>query len=85
MPNNRDEDRALTKAARTSLSRTILDVGELQISCVDGYVELTGKVRAPRGHTGHVDFKKEIEQIRQHMKNVRGVKEVYTGRILIIK
>ena len=47
MPNNREEDRALSKAARTSLSRTVLDVGELQISCVDGYIELTGKVRVP--------------------------------------
>ena len=83
--NTKLEDRALAKLARTSFVRTILDVGELQVHCVDGYIELSGKVRAPRGHRGDINFKKEMESLKLHIRALRGVRDVYDNRVLIIQ
>ena len=86
MPSNRAEDRALSKLVRTALARTTLDVGEVNVGCVDGYVELTGKVRPPRGQkAGSINFKREMETIKQHIRQVRGVKDVYDTRVSFIE
>ena len=85
MPSSKDEDRALAKAARTVMVKTILDVGEVQVSSKDGYIELTGKVRRPRSHHGEVNFKKEMEALKQHMRAVRGVKEVYDKGVIFVE
>ena len=82
--NNKAEDRALAKLARTSFARTPMEVGELQVHCVDGYIELSGKVRTPRGHGGDINFKKEMESLKQHIRALRGVKDVHDTRVLII-
>ncbi len=83
--NTKSEDRALAKLARTSFARTVLDVGELQVHCVDGYIELTGKVRAPRGYRGDINFKKEMESLKQHIRALRGVRDVYDKGVLIVQ
>ena len=85
MPSNRAEDRALAKLVRTALARTTLDVGEVSISSVDGYIELTGKVRPPRGIKGDINFKREMESIKHHIRQVRGVKDVYDSRVSFIE
>lgn len=84
MASNKAEDRALAKSCRAVLAKTSMDVSQLEIYCVDGNVELTGKVKAPRGHPGGMDLKKEMHALKNHMRTVRGVREVYDTRVLLI-
>jgi osmotically-inducible protein OsmY len=79
------EDRALAKSARHALARTILDVAELEVNANDGYIELSGKVRTPRGHMGTINFKKEMESLKAHIRQTRGVKDVYDNRVIFVE
>ncbi len=84
MASNKMEDRALAKNCRSALAKTSMDVSQLEIHCVDGNVELTGKVKIPRGHAGGMDLKKEMNALKNHMRLIRGVREVYDTRVLLI-
>lgn len=84
MASNKMEDRALAKSCRSALAKTSLDVSQLEIYCNDGNVELTGKVKIPRGHPGGMDLKKEMNALKNHMRAIRGVREVYDTRVLLI-
>ena len=85
MASNKLEDRALAKACRSALAKTSLDVSQLEIYCVDGNVELSGKVKVPRGHPGGMEMKKEMQALKNHMRLIRGVREVYDTRVLLIQ
>ena len=71
----KDEDKAIAKAARGAIARSVLDISELNINCTGGFVDLSGKVRVPRGHTGNLNMKKEFETLITLVRNVRGVKD----------
>ena len=71
----KDEDKAIAKAARGAIARSVLDISELNINCSGGFVDLSGKVRVPRGHTGNLNMKKEFETLITLVRNVRGVKD----------
>lgn len=85
MPSNKAEDRALAKTCRAMLAKTILDVSQLEIYCTDGNVELAGKVKIPRGHPGNIDMKKEMNSLKNHIRAVRGVREVYDTRVMLMQ
>lgn len=74
----------LAKVCRSTLAKTQLDVSQLEISCTDGNVELSGKVKVPRGFSGHMDLKKEMLAVKNHIRAVRGVREVYDTRVMLI-
>ncbi len=84
MPSNKMEDRALAKMCRTALAKTSMDVSQLEIHCSDGNVELTGKVKAPRGHPGGMSLKTEMNTLKNNMRAIRGVREVYDTRVLLM-
>ena len=81
----KDEDRALAKSARGAMARSVLDISELNIICVGGFIDLQGKVRAPRGGAGTISVKREFEQIKVLCRSVRGVKEVRGDRVILIE
>ena len=81
----RDEDRATAKAARAAMARSALDISELNILCTGGFVDLQGKVRAPRGASGHISVKREFDQIILMVRNVHGVKECRADRVQLIE
>lgn len=83
--NSKDEDRALAKACRQAVARSALDISELTIMCVGGYIELGGKVRAPRGQAGVLDVRKEFKQLINVVRQVRGVKDAYGDRVMVIE
>lgn len=79
----RDDDRALAKTARASIARTPLDISELTVSCTGGFIELSGKVRAPRGGAGNVSVRREFNNLKTILFSVRGVKGVYAERVAV--
>ena len=82
---NKDEDKAVAKAARSAMARSTLDIAELNVHCSGGYVELTGKVRVPRGHTGTINMRKEFENLITLVRNVRGVKDCNGGGVIKVE
>jgi hypothetical protein len=84
MPSNKNEDRALARLCRATFAKTQLDVSQLEVYCTDGNVELVGKVKAPRGLAGVMDLKKEMTALKNHLRGIRGVREVYDTRVSLI-
>ncbi len=83
MNNSKDEDRHTAKTARAAAARTALDITELNINCMNGTLELMGKVRAPRGGTGTMNVRKEFQTLLTVVRAVRGVREVQSSRVAI--
>lgn len=83
MSANKDEDRHIAKTARSAASRINLDISELQITCGNGYIDMVGKVRAPRGNTGTISVRKEFNSMIAVIRNVRGVRDVQWARVII--
>ncbi|HEX9996669.1 MAG TPA: hypothetical protein VGB45_05970 [Abditibacterium sp.] len=81
----RDEDRAIAKAARGAMARSVLDISELNVLCTGGFVDLQGKVRAPRGAAGSINVKREFEQIKLTVRSVHGVKDCRADRVQLIE
>jgi hypothetical protein len=81
----RDDDRAIAKAVRGAIARSALDISELNIVCVGGFIDLQGKVRAPRGGAGSVNVKREFEQIKVMTRSVHGVKDCRAERVQLIE
>lgn len=77
------QNHATAKAARNAIAKSILDISELNIACNGGTVELFGRIRPPRGHTGTLNMKKELEHVRDLVFAVRGVREVNTQRVIL--
>ncbi len=82
---SKDEDRAIAKACRSAMARTALDISELNVLCVGGYVDLQGKVRAPRGAAGTISVKREFENLKVLVRSVRGVKDCRADRIIMVE
>ena len=85
MPTNKDEDKSLSKACRSAIARSPLDISELNIRSTGGYIDLEGKVRAPRGAAGHVAVRKEFENLITICRSVRGVKDASGSRVTVIE
>lgn len=81
--NNKDEDRHTAKTARAAAARTALDIGELSINCTNGAIELSGKVRAPRGANGTMNVRKEFQNLLTVIHAVRGVRDVQSSRVAV--
>lgn len=79
------ENHATAKAARAAVAKSILDISELNIACSSGTIELWGKVRPPRGHTGTVNMKKEFEHLQTLILSVRGVRDVDGKRVIVLE
>lgn len=83
MSANKEEDRYIAKTARAAAARINLDISELQITCGNGYIEMIGKVRAPRGSSGNISVRKEFQSMIAVIRNVRGVRDVQSARVVI--
>lgn len=83
MSANKEEDRHIAKTARAAASRINLDISELHITCGNGNIEMIGKVRAPRGASGNVNVRKDFQAMITVIRNVRGVRDVQSARVLI--
>ncbi|HVF10430.1 MAG TPA: BON domain-containing protein [Abditibacteriaceae bacterium] len=83
MATNKNEDRALARSARQALAKSPLDINELIVSCHDGVIMLTGKVRQARGTQG-TSLQKELEVMKAMIRSTRGVKDVIADRVQMI-
>ncbi len=83
MNNSKEEDRYTAKTARAAAARTSLDITELNITCMNGTIELMGKVRAPRGSSGNINVRKEFQTLITVVRAVRGVRDVQSSRVAI--
>jgi len=83
MNNTKDEDRQTAKNARAMAARSMLDISELNMTCMNGTLELMGKVRAPRGGNGSVNVRKEFHNLLTVVRSVRGVRDVQSTRVAI--
>jgi len=72
--------KAIAMHARHVIARSPLDISELHISCHAGAVELTGKIKSPRGGQA-LNMQKEFEILKEMIRNTRGVKHVYAERV----
>jgi len=83
MATNKNEDRAVARSARQSLAKTSLDINELIVSCHDGVIVLTGKIRQARDSQG-ISLQKELENIKTMIRHTRGVKDVVADKVQVI-
>ncbi|BCM92492.1 hypothetical protein IAD21_04372 [Abditibacteriota bacterium] len=83
MAANKEEDRHIAKTARAAAARINLDISELHITCGNGNIDMIGKVRAPRGATGSISVRKEFQSMIAVIRNVRGVRDVQSSRVVI--
>jgi hypothetical protein len=80
----KSECNAVARLARHAIAKTTLDISELNISCGQGgQVELTGKIKLPRGHVGDINVKKEFEVLVNAIRSSRGVRDVYATRVVL--
>ena len=82
--NTKQENNAIAKSARNAIAKSILDISELNIAFSGGTIELYGKVRPPRGHSGEISMKKEFEHLQNMILGVRGVREVNARRVILL-
>lgn len=83
--NTKQENNAIAKSARNAIAKSSLDISELNISFYGGTIELHGKVRPPRGHSGSISMKKEFENLQNMILAVRGVRDVQAQRVIIFE
>jgi len=81
------DDKVLAIHARHAFAKSVLDVSELNVSCHNGCIELTGKVKRPRNYPGgqSLNLRKELESLKQMVRNTHGVKGVYADKITLIE
>jgi len=79
------EDKAIAKSARAALAKSPLDISELIVSCSKGCIELSGKIKVPRDHTGSLNVRKEFTVMKAQLHNVRGVRDVTSDRVRIFE
>ena len=83
MSSTKEEDRHIAKTARAAAARINLDISELHITCGNGYIDMIGKVRAPRGGAGAINVRKEFQSMIAVIRNVRGVRDVQWARVMV--
>ena len=83
--NTKQENNAIAKAARNAIAKSVLDISELNIAFHGGTIELYGKLRPPRGHTGELSMKKEVEHLKQMIMAVRGVRDITATRVVVLE
>jgi hypothetical protein len=81
--NTKQENNAIAKSARHAIAKSVLDISELNIAFSGGTIELYGRVRPPRGHTGELNMKKEMEHLQNLIMSVRGVRDVNIRRVIV--
>lgn len=81
--NAKIENHAIAKGARNACARSTLDISELNFACQGGTIELWGKVRPPRGHTGIINLRKEFDNLQTIIRNVRGVRDIDPRRVIL--
>ena len=79
------ENHATARSARNAIAKSLLDISELNIACQGGSIELWGKVRPPRGHTGVINMRKEFDNLKTMIASVRGVREVQANRVILLE
>lgn len=73
---------ATARYARHAVAKTPLDISELNIACLqNGQIELTGKIKIPRGYIGDLNVKKEFDILKNNIRSSRGVRDVYGERV----
>ena len=80
-PNIKQENTTLARTARQAIAKSHLDISELSIACSGGAIELYGKVKMPRDHTGDFDMRREFESLKNMIRAVRGVREVHGEKV----
>lgn len=80
------DDKVLAMRVRQSFTKSPLDITEMNVSCYNGTIELTGKVKRPRNYPGGslLNIRKELEILNQLARNTGGVKSVYSDKVNII-
>jgi hypothetical protein len=79
------ECNSTARLARHAIAKSPLDISELNIHCTSGgQVQLTGKIKIPRGHLGEINVRKELENLKNLIRSSRGVKEVYADQVKIV-
>ena len=78
------EDKQTAMHARHSIAKTPADISELNISCAKGVVELSGKLKRPRGFVGNFSVRKEFEIMQVSIRLVHGVKDVVADRVELL-
>jgi hypothetical protein len=78
------EDRAVAMHARHAIAKTPADISELIIACNRGCIDLCGKLKKPRGYQGEMNLRKELDVIKEQIRHVHGVKEVFSDRLQIL-
>lgn len=78
------ECNSVARLARHAIARTPFDISELNIHCMQGgQIELTGKVKIPRGHIGDFNVRKEFETLQNAIRSSRGVREVFAQKVIL--
>lgn len=68
--------------ARHAVAKTPLGFSELNIACLqNGQIELTGKIKIPRGYIGELNVRKEFGILKNNNRSSRGVREDYGERV----
>ena len=76
------ECNSVARLCRHAIAKTPLDISELNISCGQGgQIELTGKIKIPRGHQGELNVRKEFEVLKNAIRSSRNVREVYGEKV----
>ncbi|NCO35450.1 MAG: hypothetical protein AUJ92_17705 [Armatimonadetes bacterium CG2_30_59_28] len=70
------EDKMLSMHIRRILARKTADMTEMEITCVRGVVQLSGKLKEPRGFRGRLDLKDELESIMDMIRRFPEVRDV---------
>ena len=76
------EDRAMAVTLRRLIAKSNLDISQLQVSFSRGTCELTGAVKAPKGHEG-MQVRKEFNSLKQQIMSVRGVRDCFGDRVRV--
>jgi hypothetical protein len=79
------EDKMIAMHARHAIAKTPLDISELVIGCSKGVLTMYGKVKKPRNFTGDINVKREVEILKQLVRNTRGAKDLVADRLQIIE
>jgi hypothetical protein len=61
---------------RRQLARKTVDMSELEINCTRAVVQLSGKLKEPRGFKGRMNLQEELESIIELIRRIPEVKDI---------
>jgi hypothetical protein len=67
---------------RRLIAKSNLDISQLTVTFSRGTAELTGAIKAPKGHEG-MQVRKEFTALKQQIMSVRGVRDCFGERVRI--